>query len=106
MRTMVLVEDDPLLARSFIRTFRRKYDITHFVRVSEAREYLKKNSPDVLLLDRQVTGDDGWSLRHDVNHTHTRVVLMTGNPPPGTTLTFFQKGVEDLQRLIDMVEGR
>lgn len=104
MKTMVLVEDDPLLARTFKRAFGKKYDITHFVRVGEAREYLKRYSPDVLLLDRQVTGDDGWSLRHDANPEVTRVVLMTGAPLSNNTLPFFHKGVEDLQRLISLVE--
>ncbi len=102
MRRMVLVEDEPILARTFIRIFStRGYEITHITNVAEATEYLRTQTYDVVLLDRQVIGGDGWEL---ACHSRSKVVLMTGNPPPGNTLPFFFKGLEDIQQLIKMVE--
>jgi len=105
MKTLVLVEDDLMLASTFIRVLGKTHNILHFLTVKDARAHLALNpTPDVLLLDRQVGYDNGWALREEVG-TGVRVVLMTGAPPQGNSLTFFHKGVDNIQKLISMVEG-
>ena len=105
MKVIVLVEDDLILARTFIRVLGKAHNVLHFPTVRDAREHLTSHpTPDVLLLDRQVGWDNGWALREEVGAS-VRVVLMTGAPPQGNTLPFFHKGVDSIQRLIEMVEG-
>ncbi len=84
---VLVLEDDELLQRSLLRLLtRRGHSVTVASTVDEFRERLSqpfplgKSRPDVLLLDRQVHGKDGWSLSAEAPEG-SRVVLMTANAP-------------------------
>lgn len=79
---ILMLEDDVPLQRALTRLLKRGgHTVTVVGTVPECRNLLSEVVPDVLLLDREVAGQDGWSLRHEVPDS-VRVVLMTGSPPP------------------------
>lgn len=84
---ILILEDDVLLQRSFARIFRRRgYEVSVAGTVEEFREKLSapfsptRQLPDVIMLDREVAGSNGWAMKDLVPET-ARVLLMTGNPP-------------------------
>jgi len=94
-----------MVARALRRAFQTTYNVVHFYSVKEAVEWLRSHTPDILVTDRQVGWENGWDLRLKVGAS-VRVVLMTGAEPQGNVLPFFHKGVDNLQKLRDMVEGK
>lgn len=102
---ILLVEDMELIARSMIRVLKsRGHDVLWVQSVPDALAVLRPDTAfDVVLLDREVGQDDGWSLRSSVPEG-TRVVLMTGNPPEGAP-PHFLKG-SSIKVLLAMLDGR
>ena len=60
-------------------------------------------NPNVLVLDRQVLGGEGWDLRHEAP-PGCRVVLMTAHAPPGSPPHWI-KAFGRLDELYALVEG-
>lgn len=101
-KTVLMVEDCDLLRRSMSRILQRKgFTVEAVATVPEGEARLKESTPDILLLDREVEGRDGWSLRSQAS-PNTRVVLMTGNSPPDAP-RHFEKG-DSLDTLLRMME--
>lgn len=99
-----MVEDDAMVAKAFIRSFNMAGHVTRWIStVEEAKKQLREGLlPDVLLLDKDVDGEDGWRLAEMARPT-TRVVRMTGNPPPNAP-PHYVKGTS-LKVLHDMIAG-
>jgi DNA-binding response OmpR family regulator len=96
-----MVEDDVLVARSLERALRYEgHAVTIAATVTVAEALLAIEAPDLLLLDREVVGRDGWSLKAKAAPS-TRVVLMTGNPPAGAP-EHYLKG-ERLEKLFALI---
>ncbi len=80
-RTVLIVDDEPL-ARQRLREL--VTGLSGFAvmgeagRLSEAREFLKARSPDVVLLDIQLFGDSGFDLLEDMPE-QTRVIFVTAH---------------------------
>lgn len=101
---MLIVEDDEFLAKAFSRAFRnRGYDVHIAATVDKAKAALFAAEFDVVLLDREVAGKDGWALKASLPAT-TRSVLMTGNPPKDPPVHFL-KG-SSAQALYDLVDAK
>ena len=97
---VLLVEDNEMLQRAYARALRgRGHTVTIAASVQEGRTALA-DGPDVLLLDREVPDGDGWSLRHETP-PGCRVVLMSGNAPPGSPPYWSKSGVDELYALIE-----
>lgn len=101
---ILVVEDDEQLQRTWIRLLKRRgHEVSVVATVAECRSAMSASAPDVLLLDRQLGGEDGWQLRDDAPKT-TRVVLMTGNPPENAPPHYF-KAHDPVETLYRMIEG-
>jgi DNA-binding response OmpR family regulator len=102
---ILVVEDDGLVQKSLRRVLRRAgfdvLDIVDSVRAGESR--LAESQPDVLLLDREVIGGVGWSLREKAPQG-CRVVLMTAAPPADAP-SHYLKGGQPVSTLVKMVRG-
>jgi DNA-binding response OmpR family regulator len=99
---ILMVEDDELLQEAYRRFLKRRgHTVTVAGTVLEGRARLA-DKPDVLLLDRQVLGGDGWSLRHEAA-PGCRVVLMTGHGPPDSPPHWQKSG--NLNELYALIEG-
>lgn len=100
---VLVLEDDPLLQRSFARIIRRKgHEVVMTGTVEECRKTLLTAPPDVLLLDREVAGKDGWVMKREAPKA-VRVVLMTGSPPPDAPPHLLKPMTVD--ELIHAIEG-
>ncbi len=130
---IVLVEDDPGVARSLTRLLKgHGHEVFHCETLRQARlclgllscpedgpsftdldelrvEFVEtygvlRRPMDVVVLDRQVSGEDGWALAPLVRAQGlSRVVLMSGDAPFGSP-PHFLKG-SDPRLLLDAIEG-
>ena len=67
MPPTLLIVDDELSARYALRrAFESTYRVLEAGSVSEAREHLDRDRPDVVLLDYSLPGEDGLSLLRDI----------------------------------------
>ncbi|MBZ0266051.1 response regulator [bacterium] len=63
--TILLVEDDPDHSTAIIRSMKRfdlDYKFHHVITLAEAREYLRNNTPDIVLTDYMLPDGDGLDL--------------------------------------------
>ena len=98
-----MVEDDLLLGPTLRRVLRnRGHEVEGVQTVSEGEARLQTACPEVLLLDREVAGRDGWALREKAPE-EVRVVLMTGSAPEGAP-PHYQKATE-ASILFKLIEG-
>lgn len=101
---ILVVEDDDLVQEALRRLLAcegfKTIDIVASVQAGEAK--LSAAPPDVLLLDREVVGGNGWSLSEKAP-SGCRVVLMTGAPPVDAP-PHYLKG-SPVSVLIQMVRG-
>lgn len=101
---ILVVEDDEMLQKTWARVLQRRgHQVTVVPSVEEGRAGMAEG-PDVLLLDRQVLGGDGWELRHTAP-SGCRVVLMTGLPPPDAP-PHWVKAMGCLDELYALIEGQ
>lgn len=100
---MLVLEDDELLQRTWTRVLKRRGHLVTVAKNLAEAEAALNQAFDVFLLDRQLDCEDGWSFK-DRAPDGVRVVLMTGNSPPGAPPHFQKPGTtEELYR---WVEGR
>src|SRR5579871_1606862 len=65
MATILLVEDHPMNRKLVRDILLFQFDVEEAVSAEAAQEYLRTNRPDLILLDIQLPGMDGFSLmRH------------------------------------------
>ncbi len=76
---VLVVDDDPLIVRSYARVVARDADVLTASSVSEARELLTGHTIDLLLTDYMMPGETGDVLLRHVAQTQpaARRVLMT-----------------------------
>ncbi|MDP2817198.1 MAG: two-component system response regulator CreB [Polaromonas sp.] len=74
---ILLVEDDPAIARSIIYTLERDgLTVTHSLLLSDARRQLAMRPPDVLILDVGLPDGSGLDLCREVRNSGSLPVLM------------------------------
>jgi two-component system, OmpR family, catabolic regulation response regulator CreB len=74
---ILLVEDDPAIARSIIYTLERDgLTVTHSLLLSDARRQLASHPPDVLILDVGLPDGSGLDLCRDLRAHSSLPVLM------------------------------
>lgn len=60
---ILVVEDTPFVAQMTIKALQRRgYTPSHASSGEEALEYLRKQKPDLILLDLNVNGVSGWMI--------------------------------------------
>lgn len=82
MARILLVEDDPLMSRMFLRLFRSKgFEIDLAEDGEDALEQINKKQPDLILLDVMMPKMDGLKLldllKSDENLKQIKIVLLT-----------------------------
>ena len=97
MRILV-VEDETMVARQLCRLIRevvgnRLQDIHHVHSLTDAREYLTSNSIDVLFLDLNLSGEDGFDLLSDMVAAPFQTIVASANTDQA--LRSFEYGVID-----------
>jgi CheY-like chemotaxis protein len=97
MRQVLVVDDAPdtrLLARLLLE--RAGYGVAEAETAEAALEILSEDRPDVILLDLQLPGMDGWSLLSELRRRHwlarTRVVLFSAHVSPREFLRAEREG--------------
>lgn len=102
LRVLVL-EDDKQLQRTWRRMLgRRGHMVTVVATLAECRKSMAESVPQVLLLDRQLDGEDGWSMKEEAP-PDVHIVLMTGNPPLDAPPHYLKGGtpIDDLYAMIE-----
>jgi DNA-binding response OmpR family regulator len=100
---ILMVEDDFDLGSILVDILKDRGHEVEWVRtVAEGKTHLQAQPPEVLLLDREVFGLDGWALREVVSEA-VRVVLMTGSKVSDATPHY--RKATDIEILFRMIEG-
>ena len=79
---VALIEDDPLIAEMYTTKFTKEgYDIRHAADGAEGLAMVKKQKPDIILLDIIMPKMDGFQvlteLRKDASFKNTPVIMLT-----------------------------
>jgi signal transduction histidine kinase len=96
MKTILLIDDERLVLKSFGAALRRQgYNVLEAACGTDGFDMARKHLPDLILSDINMPRGDGSSLlqniRRDPELRHKQVVLMTGRPDLVTP----RKGMED-----------
>jgi two-component system response regulator LytT len=83
MRILV-VEDETMVARQLCRLIReivksRLQSLHHVYSLADAKEYLNSNSIDVLFLDLNLSGEDGFDLLSDMIAAPFQTIIASAN---------------------------
>jgi len=81
-RTVVLVEDDPLLVDIYSTKFQEKgFDATVVDHGGKAVEVVQSVGPDVVVLDIVLPEQDGWEILHSLKRIaklkNTKVIILS-----------------------------
>ena len=84
--TFFFVDDDPLVIKSFQRTFKRhssRFDVRFFLTCEEALERLDEDCPSICFADRKMPFMDGEEFLRRVKEWRPAVlrVLISGDAP-------------------------
>lgn len=81
-RQLLIVEDDPVFARTLQRSFeRRGYTVLHATNVEEAQAVLAEHSPTHAVVDLKLAGGDSGLVCVKALHAHDEemlIVVLTG----------------------------
>lgn len=99
-RTILLTEDDPLMARLTVHRLEREgYEVVHFDDGAAALEAVADVHPDLLVLDINMPGLDGMSLlerlRADPVFENTPILMLTARTREADIVRAFRKGASD-----------
>lgn len=78
--SVLVVDDEPLARRRAVRLVKRFLDASAIIEAGdadEARAALAAHAVDVLLLDIQMPGEDGFSLLESLSHPPPTVIFVT-----------------------------
>ena len=99
-KKIVLAEDDAHIARLIIFKLEREgYELLWAQDGEEALETIKKNKPDLILLDIMMPVMDGYEvlkkLKEDENLKSIPVIMLTAKGQEQDVIKGFEYGVED-----------
>lgn len=109
---ILLVEDDPLVARAFVRKLEsRGHEVVHVTSIAGAERAITFGvaAPQVIIADREVEDGDAWEwarrFHAELDADDVLVVFMTGAPSANPPAGFFLKS-DQIARLIETIEGQ
>jgi len=110
MPALLIVEDEPVLARNLVKAFSgRGYDVRHVGTVADARALTGEWPPDVALLDLRLPDGSGLDVL-DALHTadpDLPVVMMTAYGSVADAVAAMHRGARDyVQKPLDLDEIR
>lgn len=94
---VLLVEDDPAIARSIIYTLERDgLTVTHSLLLSDARRQLAARPPDVLILDVGLPDGSGLDLCRDLRaHSNLPVLMLSAHGEEIDRVLGLELGADD-----------
>jgi len=78
--SILVVEDDPLVAEVVLDALQDSYDTRHAENEAEALALLSETPANLVLLDCSLPGGLGQDLLSQADRSGTPVLLMSGNP--------------------------
>ncbi|RMH57160.1 MAG: response regulator [Candidatus Hydrogenedentota bacterium] len=83
-RTLLVVEDQPIIRRSILRALRDGWRISEAGSLADARKTLKELTPDIVLLDLRLPDGDGEELIDEIRSRDWSVmpaiIVISGRP--------------------------
>ena len=67
MRVLLVVDDEPAARYALLRAFEQEYRVVQAASVEEARLQLRKDRPEVILLDHNLPGENGLALLSEIS---------------------------------------
>ena len=104
MPTALLVDDDVSFRTALSEVVREEgFTVTMAETLAEAREALRRELPDLALLDLMLPDGTGLELLPELQETTTEVVLITGNATVDTAVEALRRGAADyLSKPVDL----
>ncbi len=97
LRVLVIDDDIDLLMLLERKLQQQGYKVESAVSLAEAEYVLSLFKPDIVLIDINVSGEDGrqlcWKIKHSANASLTKVILMSALYYPTTRTLLF--GADD-----------
>ena len=95
---ILIIEDELIIAKRLIRMTKSFYtnqeaDITHVESLEEGKTYLKEHSIDVLFLDLNLNGEDGFEVLKDMSAASFHTIIISAYKEKA--ITAFEYGVLD-----------
>jgi two-component system response regulator AtoC len=109
MSATILIVDDEENARRFIHDFlsSRGYEVIEAAKLAEAREYVRRGSADIIVLDVQLDDGYGPSLLEETAHLPMRppIIIITAHGDIEMAVDAMKNGAHDfLQKPIQLVQ--
>jgi DNA-binding NtrC family response regulator len=109
MSATILIVDDEENARRFIHDFlsSRGYEVIEAAKLAEAREYVRRGSADIIVLDVQLDDGYGPSLLEETAHLPMRppIIIITAHGDIEMAVDAMKNGAHDfLQKPIRLVQ--
>jgi len=100
MKRLLIIDDDPNLLNSLCIVFDGLYDVEGALSSEQAAERMKKQLPDVILLDVLLPGTGGIEFLRTVRDKHPQIpiVMISGTSSIRTVITALEIGAFDFIR--------
>ena len=93
---VLLVEDEAILADTLMISLKKLgYDCIHASTLKEAREFLKKNRFDILILDRNLPDGEGTRLLKDPNRADAMSLILSSKSSVAEKVEGLNYGADD-----------
>jgi len=107
-KQILLVEDESVFANAVRKhLLRKEYDISLANDLKSARQYIKENTPDLILLDMRLPDGSGLDLLNEIKskNTNTEVLVMSAYGELEDAVSAMKLGASDyLKKPIDLEE--
>ncbi len=107
--TLLVVDDDPAARYALVRVFEKEYRVVEADSVVAARDILAADRPEVVLLDYNLSGEDGLVLLREIGNTPAApaVVMITAHGSERIAVEAMKAGAYDyLAKPYDLDELR
>jgi len=98
MADIIIVEDEPVLARSIVTYLERRGYVAEFaLDIRTAQALMERQRPKLVILDYRLEGENGMDLLAWIRlrFAETQVVMMTGHGDIGTAVQAMKGGARD-----------
>lgn len=98
-KSIVAVDDSALILKMLEKVFANKYSLYSFIDGNRALEYLRKKIPDLIILDIDMPGINGFDMlkmiREEGRLKQVPVIFLTSNSDKNHVLKAMTSGAND-----------